>query len=321
MIPIAQAQLNRIPLDWKNTVIHVPSFTGTKIVTPSLVELVPFIDWSPFFHTWELRGRYPAIFDDPEVGTQARDLFNDAQHLLHRIVNEKLLQPRGVHAFWPANSVGDDVEIYARESRESRLATFHFLRQQMEKPTGQSHNSLADYIAPRDSERIDYLGGFAVGIHGGDELAAQFKVELDDYQMIMAKALADRLAEAFAEWLHKKTREEWGFGTSENLSLEDLLRERYRGIRPAAGYPACPDHTEKGTLFKQLEAERNAGITLSENFAMHPGSAVSGLYFGNAEAKYFAVGKIEPDQIADYAERKGESVEFIRKWLAQNLNQ
>ena len=190
----------------------------------------------------------------------------------------------------------------------------------MEKPAGQWHHSLADFVAPRDSGRIDYLGGFAVGIHGGDELAAKYKAGLDDYNVIMAKALADRLAEAFAEWLHKKARIEWGFGSTEDLSTDDLLRERYRGIRPAAGYPACPDHTEKGILFKRLHAEANAGITLTESFAMHPGAAVSGLYFGNVGAKYFAVGKIEPDQVADYAERKGESVEFVMKWLAPNLN-
>ena len=320
MISLARARLNRTPMDWSSAVINAPSFTGVKTVTPSLEELVPFIDWSPFFHTWELRGRYPAILDDPAVGTQAKDVFNDAQRLLTQIVDGKLFQARGVHAFWPANSVGDDIEIYASETRETRLSTFHFLRQQMEKPAGQWHHSLADFVAPRDSGRIDYLGGFAVGIHGGDELAAKYKAGLDDYNVIMAKALADRLAEAFAEWLHKKARIEWGFGSTEDLSTDDLLRERYRGIRPAAGYPACPDHTEKGILFKRLHAEANAGITLTESFAMHPGAAVSGLYFGNVGAKYFAVGKIEPDQVADYAERKGESVEFVMKWLAPNLN-
>ena len=320
MLPLAQARLNRTPVDWKSSVINAPSFTGVKTVAPKLEDLVPFIDWSPFFHTWELRGRYPAIFDDPAAGAQARELFEDAQGLLRRIVDGNLLQARGVHAFWPAQSVGDDVELYVDESYKDRLATFHFLRQQMEKPAGQSHHSLADFIAPRDSGRTDYLGGFAVGIHGGDELAAGFKAENDDYNAIMAKALADRLAEAFAEWLHKKARREWGFGSTENLSHEELLRERYRGIRPAAGYPACTDHTEKAVLFKLLQAESNAGITLTESFAMHPGSAVSGLYFGHPESKYFAVGKIEPDQVADYAQRKGESVEFVMKWLAPNLN-
>ena len=319
MVSLARARANRTPIDWTASVIDAPSFTGVKTAEPAIAELEPFIDWSPFFHTWELRGRYPAIFDDPEIGKQARELFDDSQELLRRIVDEKLLQARGVRAFWRANSVGDDIEIYAGELGGERMATFHFLRQQMEKPPGQYHSSLADFIAPRDSGRADYLGGFAVGIHGGDQLAAQFKARNDDYNAIMAKALADRLAEAFAEWLHKKVREEWGFGATENLSAEDLIRERYRGIRPAAGYPACPDHTEKRLLFDLLEAEKNTGITLTETYAMHPGAAVSGLYFGHPEAKYFAVGRIEPDQVADYAARKGEPVSYVEKWLAPNL--
>jgi 5-methyltetrahydrofolate--homocysteine methyltransferase len=321
MVALTRARANRTPVDWASAVIDRPSFTGVKVVEPSLGELVPFIDWSPFFHTWELRGRYPAIFDDPAVGKQARELFDDAQQLLARIVEEKLFRARGAQAFWPANSAGDDIAIFTGESRDERLATFHFLRQQMEKPAGQFNYSLADFIAPIDSGRGDYLGGFAVGIHGGDELAMEFKAQNDDYNAIMAKALADRLAEAFAEWLHKKAREEWGFGAAENLSPDDLIRERYRGIRPAAGYPACPDHTEKGLLFELLKAEENAGITLTESFAMHPGAAVSGLYFGSPEAKYFAVGKLEHDQVADYAARKGEPVGFVEKWLAPNLNE
>jgi len=321
MITLAQAQANRTSVDWSTAVIDRPSFTGVKVVEPAIVELVPFIDWSPFFHTWELRGRYPAIFDDPDSGKQARELFDDAQALLNRIVTENLFQARGVHAFWPANSVGDDVELYTGESRGGLLATFHFLRQQMEKPQGQANHSLADFIAPLDSGRTDYLGGFAVGIHGGEELAVQFKAQNDDYNAIMAKALADRLAEAFAEWLHKKARDEWGFGATENLGYDELIRERYRGIRPAAGYPACPDHTEKGILFDLLQAREKAGIALTESFAMHPGAAVSGLYFGSPEAKYFAVGKIERDQVTDYAARKGEPVSFVEKWLAPNLNE
>ncbi len=286
----------------------------------SLATLVPFIDWSPFFHTWELRGRYPAIFEDAIIGAQARELFEDAQELLRRIVDEKLLTARGVYAFWPANAVGDDVEIYTDDSRANRLTTFHFLRQQMQKPAEQSNRCLADWIAPKDSRRPDYLGGFAVtaGI-GADELAKTYSDAHDDYNAILVKALADRLAEAFAEYLHQQARIAWGFGAEEKLNHEELIRERYRGIRPAAGYPASPDHTEKRTLFELLQPEKNAGIELTESFAMHPGASVSGLYFAHPESRYFAVGKIERDQVRDYAARKGLKVEEIERWLAPNL--
>ncbi|MDQ3198606.1 MAG: methionine synthase [Verrucomicrobiota bacterium] len=289
--------------------------------TISLETLVDYIDWSPFFHTWELRGRYPAIFEDAVVGEQARELFADAQLLLQRIVAEKLLTARGVFGFWPAHSLGDDVEIYRDESREEVLARFHFLRQQMQKPAGQVNYCLADFVAPRDSGKRDYLGGFAVtaGI-GADELAKQFQAEHDDYSAIMVKALADRLAEAFAEYLHRDARIAWGFGGDESLTSEDLIRERYRGIRPAPGYPASPDHVEKGTLFDLLSAEENAGINLTESFAMHPGASVSGLYFSHPDARYFAVGKIQRDQAADYAIRKDVSLGEIEKWLSPNLN-
>ena len=282
-----------------------------------LDDLIPFIDWSPFFHTWELRGRYPAIFDDPVVGTQARELFDDAQALLGKIRAEKLLTARGVYAFWPAKAVGDDVEVYANATPAERLATFHFLRQQMKKPADQFNHSLSDYIAP---DAIDYLGGFAVtaGI-GADELAAKFAAEHDDYNAILTKALADRLAEAFAELLHREARIAWGFGRDERLSQEELLRENYRGIRPAAGYPASPDHTEKETLFRLLDAEKNTGIRLTESFAMHPGASVSGLYFSHPDAKYFGVGKIARDQVRDYALRKGQPNEWVEKWLGPNL--
>ncbi|HEY8649777.1 MAG TPA: vitamin B12 dependent-methionine synthase activation domain-containing protein, partial [Chthoniobacterales bacterium] len=287
----------------------------------SLETLVAYIDWSPFFHTWELRGRYPAILDDPAIGPQARELFEDAQQLLTRIVQEDLLTARGVFAIWPANAVGDDVEIYADEARRETLATFHFLRQQMQKPVGQTNFCLADFVAPKSSGLQDYLGGFAVtaGI-GADELAKKFQAEHDDYNAIMTKALADRLAEAFAEYLHKQARIAWGYGEEERLTSDDLIRERYRGIRPAAGYPASPDHTEKQMLFQQLGAEQNTGIRLTESFAMHPGASVSGLYFSHPDSKYFAVGKIERDQAVDYARRKGETIQAIEKWLAPNLN-
>ncbi len=285
-----------------------------------LETLVDYIDWSPFFHTWELRGRYPAILEDEVVGQQAQELFADAQQLLQQIVSEKLLTARGVFGFWPANSLGDDVEIYRDEKREEIVARFHFLRQQMQKPAGQSNYCLADLVAPKSSGKRDYLGGFAVtaGI-GADELAKKFQADHDDYNAIMTKALADRLAEAFAEYLHEKARQAWGFGREEGLTKEDLIRERYRGIRPAPGYPASPDHVEKGTLFLQLEAEKNTGIALTESFAMHPGASVSGLYFSHPEARYFAVGKIERDQAQDYAARKGVSLGTIEKWLAPNL--
>jgi cobalamin-dependent methionine synthase I len=290
----------------------------------SLRTLVRFIDWSPFFHAWELRGRYPAIFDDPKIGKQAHELFNDAQALLDRIVAKNLLIARGVHAFWPANSVGDDVDVYADELRPEKVATFYFLRQQMQKPAGQSNYCLADFISPesavRNPQLADHLGGFAVSIHGADELAEEFKRQHDDYSAIMTKALADRLAEAFSEYLHKQTRIAWGFGRAEQLSYADLIREKYRGIRPAAGYPACPDHAEKRTLFDLLDAEKNAGVKLTESFAMHPGASVSGLYFSHPDAKYFGVGQIGQDQIVDYANRRSEPVDAVEKRLAPNLD-
>jgi 5-methyltetrahydrofolate--homocysteine methyltransferase len=293
----------------------------------SLRTLTEYIDWSPFFHVWELRGRYPAIFDDPTFGKQARELFDDAQELLDQIVAQNLLTARGVFAFWPANSVGDDVDLYVDEKRSQKLATFHFLRQQMQKPGGQFNHCLADYIAPqpnpqsaiRNPQSEDYLGGFAVTIHGADELAKKFSAEHDDYNAILVKALADRLAEAFAEYLHKEARIAWGFGREENLSNVDLLREKYRGIRPAAGYPACPDHAEKRTLFDLLDAEKNAGIKLTESYAMHPGASVSGLYFSHPDAKYFGIGQIARDQVIDYAARTGETIAGAEKRLAPNL--
>jgi len=292
--------------------------------TFTLSDLVEYIDWSPFFHAWELRGRYPAIFDDPKVGKQARELFDDAQALLDHIVAKNLLVARGVHALWPANSVGDDVDLYADEARSQKIATFYFLRQQMQKPAGQFNHCLADFVSPqsaiRNPQSEDYLGGFAVSIHGADELAEEFKREHDDYSAIMTKALADRLAEAFAEYLHKQARIAWGFGRDEQLSSADLIREKYRGIRPAAGYPACPDHAEKRTLFDLLDAENNAGIRLTESFAMHPGASVSGLYFSHAAAKYFGVGQIGRDQVVDYANRRGEPVAAVEKRLAPNLD-
>jgi 5-methyltetrahydrofolate--homocysteine methyltransferase len=333
LLTLEEARANRTPIDWSSYVPPKPEFLGVQayasnLGTPSLNTLAEYIDWSPFFHAWELRGRYPAIFEDPKIGKQARELFDDAQQLLDRIVAKNLLIARGVHAFWRANSVGDDVDLYADDERTKKLATFYFLRQQMKKPASQVNHCLADYIAPvsdpqsaiRNPQLADYLGGFAVSIHGADELAEEFKRQHDDYSAIMTKALADRLAEAFAEYLHKQTRIAWGFGRDEQLSQADLIREKYRGIRPAAGYPACPDHAEKRTLFELLDAEHNAGITLTESYAMHPGASVSGLYFSHPEAKYFGVGQIAHDQVVDYATRHGESVPAVEKRLAPNLD-
>jgi 5-methyltetrahydrofolate--homocysteine methyltransferase len=283
----------------------------------ALSDLVPFIDWSPFFHTWELRGRYPAILERPE----AKKLFEDAQALLDQIVKEKPLIARAVYGFFPASAEGDDVTLYTDESRTGVLTRFHFLRQQMEKPSDQFNHCLTDFIAPKATGLPDYLGAFAVTAGFGVEaLCKEFERDHDDYNSIMTKALADRLAEAFAEYLHKRAREEWGFGKGENLTQDDLIREKYRGIRPAAGYPASPDHTEKSTLWSLLDAEKSTGIKLTESFAMWPGASVSGLYFAHPESRYFAVGKIDRDQALDYHLRKGMSLQEVEKWLGPYLN-
>ncbi len=318
LLTIAQARARRTPIDWKAADIAKPAFTGVKVLDRvPLEELAPFIDWSPFFHTWEMRGRYPAILDDPK----AKELFEDAQKLLKRIVSEKLLTAKAVYGFFPANSVGDDIELYTDESRRTVLTTFHTLRQQMDKPADQFNHALADYIAPKSTGLADYLGAFAVTSgHGTDELAKKFEADHDDYNSIMTKALADRLAEAFAEYLHKRAREDWGYGLTENLTTEELIREQYRGIRPAAGYPACPDHTEKAILWKLLGAEEATGIKLTESYAMWPASSVSGLYFAHPEAKYFGVGKIDRDQVLDYHLRKQMDLRAVERWLSPNLN-
>jgi 5-methyltetrahydrofolate--homocysteine methyltransferase len=319
---IETARKNRLSTDWAAADIPTPSFTGLRTIDRlPLRELVPYIDWSPFFHTWELRGRYPSIFNDATVGPKAKELFEDAQALLAQIINGELLTARGVYGFFPANSVGDDIEIYRDQERRDVQARFHTLRQQTEKPADQFNLALADFIAPQESRRTDYLGAFAVtaGI-GVEALCAKYEKDHDDYNSIMTKALADRLAEAFAEWLHKQVRLEWGYGKAEELTTEDLIRERYRGIRPAPGYPACPDHTEKRTLFDLLDAEAASGVTLTESFAMLPAASVSGLYFAHPQAKYFAVGKINRDQVEDYAIRKKLPVSEIERWLAPNLN-
>jgi len=316
LLTLDQARTNRTPIKWGDYTPPKPDFMGTRAVAPSIVDLREYIDWSPFFHVWELRGRYPAIFEDPTIGKQARELFDDAQEILDEIAAKHLLTARGIFGFWPATPSGDDVDLFVDQSQRERLATFYFLRQQIQKPADQFNRCLADYIAPKSA---DYLGGFAVTIHGADELAKRFAAGHDDYSAIIAKALADRLAEAFAEYLHKQARIAWGFGRNENLSNADLIREKYQGIRPAPGYPACPDHAEKRTLFDLLDAERKIDIKLTESYAMHPAASVSGFYFSHPEAKYFAVGQIGRDQIVDYAQRRSESTATAEKRLGTNL--
>jgi 5-methyltetrahydrofolate--homocysteine methyltransferase len=320
---IADARKNRLKLDWTLLTPPEPCFTGVKKLDDyPLEDLVPFIDWTPFFQTWELAGHYPAILSDPVLGPAASTLYRDATELLQRIVEERLLRARGVLAFFPANSVGDDIEVYADRERTPRAAVIHTIRQQMLKPPGRPNLALADFVAPRESGVPDYLGAFAVtaGI-GLDQLVAGFEADHDDYSAILAKALADRLAEAFAEHLHQRVRKEfWGYAREEELDNQSLIKERFQGIRPAPGYPACPDHTEKRTIFQLLDAERRAGITLTESFAMLPAAAVSGYYFWHPQSQYFGVGKIERDQVEDYANRKGFDVKTMERWLAPNLN-
>ncbi|MBL8916965.1 MAG: methionine synthase [Archangium sp.] len=321
MLSLEAARANKQTSDWAGVDIPKPAFTGTKVFSDvPLADLVPFIDWGPFFNAWELFGAFPRILEDEKVGPEARKLFADAQALLKRIVAEKRFTANGVLAFWPCNAVGDDVELYSDESRTKVLGRFHMLRQQTEKPEGQKNLCLADFVAPRESGRIDYCGGFAVtaGL-GVEEFAASFRKEHDDYSAIMVQALGDRLAEAFAEWAHKQARVACGFGRDENLTNEQLIKEAYRGIRPAPGYPACPEHTEKGILFGLLDATKAAGITLTESFAMAPASSVSGFYFNHPDAKYFGLGKIGADQVADYAKRKGMTVDEAAKWLGPSL--
>ncbi len=321
LLAFTDAQKNRPNYDWTEHQPAKPEFIGVRTLTVggentiSLTDLVPMIDWSPFFHTWELRGRYPSILEHEKYGEQAKILYADAQKLLAEIIEKKLIEPKGIYGFLPANRVGDDVEVYSNDSRTEIKQKLYFLRQQAPKENGKPNYSLADFVASKE-EGPDYIGAFAVTSgHGLDKLVAKFKAELDDYNAIMAEAIADRLAEAFAEWLHKKVRDEWGFGKSENLTAEQLIAEEYRGIRPAAGYPASPDHTEKGTLWELLDVETQTGIKLTESYAMWPGSSVSGLYFSHPDSKYFAVGKLGKDQIADYARRKNISVEDAERWL------
>ncbi|MFT4519486.1 MAG: 5-methyltetrahydrofolate--homocysteine methyltransferase [Halioglobus sp.] len=310
--------------DWDTYQPPQPTFTGTRVFDDfPLQDLVDTMDWTPFFITWELSGKYPDILQDAVVGEQARELFADAQAMLKRIVDEKLLTAKATVGFWPAARVGsDDIAVYADEARDETLATLHHLRQQGDKPNGKPNLSLADFIAPADSPAKDYIGGFCVTTgHGVDELAAVFEADHDDYNSILVKALADRLAESFAEYMHRLVRTElWGYKPDESLNDEDLIRERYEGIRPAPGYPACPDHTEKAALFSLLDATASCGVTLSESYAMSPASSVSGFYYSHPESQYFAVGKIGRDQVADIAARKGETTDIIERWLRPVLD-
>jgi 5-methyltetrahydrofolate--homocysteine methyltransferase len=322
-LTIAEARANRVTVDWSQINPPRPTFLGPRTFADyPLAELVDFIDWTPFFATWELRGAYPAILDDPRLGTAARDLHRDALGLLERLVADGRLKASAVVGFWPANAVNDDdIVVWRDEERKDALATFRTLRQQMAKPAGRPNVALADFVAPTETGLADFIGAFAVTAGQGlEEIVAEFEAANDDYSAILAKALADRLAEAFAEHLHQRVRRElWGYAPDEALTNTDLIAEKYQGIRPAPGYPACPDHTEKGTLFELLDAESRAGIRLTESFAMWPGASVSGYYLWNPASQYFGIGRIGRDQLADYATRKGIPIDAAERWLAPNL--
>jgi 5-methyltetrahydrofolate--homocysteine methyltransferase len=321
-VSIEVARARHTPIEWRAEDILTPEWTGVKVLEDFPLEtLREFIDWSPFFHTWELKGIYPRILEDERQGAQARQIFAEANTLLDHIIEKKLLTARGVYGFFRANAVGDDIELYTDDARTDILNRLYFLRQQANREGSEPCRSLADFVAPKETGIADYIGGFAVttGI-GLKELCDQFRAQHDDYNAIMAEAIADRLAEAFAECLHKRVRDEWGYGREEHFTSAELIQENYRGIRPAPGYPACPDHTEKGTIWKLLDVEQNTGILLTESFAMWPGSSVSGLYFAHPESRYFSLGKIDRDQVSDYHGRKGMSMTEVERWLGPNLN-
>ncbi len=320
LLSIQDARENHTPIDWKNCQISKPAFLGLREYEVEVETLIEYIDWTPFFYTWEMKGRYPKILTDPILGTEASKLFEDALSLLRDIVEKRSFQPKAVIGFFPANSDGDDILIYSDESRKKVQTTFHTLRQQAAKADDKPNQALSDFIAPKDSGRADYLGGFALTTGPEvEELARSFEKQLDDYNAILVKAIGDRLAEALAEFMHKQVRDEWGYGRAENLKLEDLVSEKYRGIRPAPGYPAQPDHTEKPILFELLDAEKRSGIKLTESNSMYPASSVSGMYYANPESRYFAVGKINRDQVEDYAGRKKMSVSDVERWLSPVL--
>ncbi len=311
MLSLAEARARRTPIDWHDDDLAVPPFIGTRVVDEDIATLRRYVDWTFFFHAWELKGRYPAILDDPEKGEVARDLFANANELLDEVVADGSLRARGVYGFWVAHADGDDVVLDGG-------VRFPMLRQQADHADSRANRSLADFVAPADTGLVDHVGAFAVAIHGSEELADRFAADLDDYRAIMVRALADRLAEAFAERLHELARRAW-HSPDEDLSSDELIGEKFRGIRPAFGYPACPDHSEKRTLLTLLDAGR-AGIGLTESFATTPGPSVSGLYFGHPQARYFSVGRIARDQVTDYAERKGFELAEAERWLRQNLS-
>ncbi len=322
VVPLETARARRTPIDWHPEDLPTPEFTGVRVLDNfPLATLREYIDWSPLFHAWGLKGVYPRILEHELQGEQARQLFADANVLLDRIIKENLITARGVYGFFPASAVGDDIELYTDETRERVLERFHFLRQQANREGSEACRSLADFIAPKETGLPDHIGAFAVtsGINL-KELCDKFRADNDDYNAIMAEAVADRLAEAFAECLHKRVRDEWGYGREENLSPADLIQEKYQGIRPAPGYPACPDHTEKGLIWSLLDVEKNTGMKITESFAMWPGSSVSGLYFAHPQSRYFSLGKIDRDQVADYHVRKGMTVAEVERWLGPNLN-
>jgi len=322
VVSLEDARKRRTPIEWRAEDLPTPGFTGVRTLDNfPLSTLREFIDWSPFFHTWGLKGIYPRILEHAEHGAQARQVFSEGNALLDVIIDKKLITARGVYGFFPAGAIGDDVEVYTDDTRQEVLERFHFLRQQSNKEGTEPCRCLADFIAPKGTGLPDHIGAFAVtsGI-GLKELCDSYRGKHDDYNAIMAEALADRLAEAFAECLHKRVRDEWGYGCAEGLSNADLIQEKYRGIRPAAGYPACPDHTEKGPLWRLLDVRANTEMLITESFAMWPGSSVSGLYFAHPESRYFSLGKIDRDQVADYSKRKGMSLGEVERWLGQNLN-
>jgi 5-methyltetrahydrofolate--homocysteine methyltransferase len=322
VVSLETARTRRTLIAWRREDLPVPNFTGVRVLDNfPLATLREFIDWSPFFHTWELKGVYPRILEDERQGEQARQLFKEGNALLDVMIEKQLITARGVYGFFPANAVGDDVELYADDERDKVIERLHFLRQQSNKEGSEPCRCLADFIAPKETGLPDHIGAFAVtsGV-GLKELCDSYKAKHDDYNAIMAEALADRLAESFAECLHKCVRNDWGYGCAENLSNQDLIHEKYRGIRPAPGYPASPDHTEKGTLWRLLDVKANTGIQITESFAMWPGSSVSGLYFAHPESRYFSLGKIDRDQVADYGERKKMDTHEVERWLGQNLN-
>jgi len=322
VVPLKAARSRRTPIEWRAEDLPTPEFNGVRVLDNfPLATLREYIDWTPFFHTWGMKGIYPRILEHKEQGEQARQIFADGNALLDRIIEKNLITARGVYGFFPANAVGDDVELYANGKRDEIIERLHFLRQQSNREGNEPCRSLADFIAPLETGLPDHIGAFAVtsGI-GLKDLCDSFRADNDDYNAIMAEAIADRLAEAFAECLHKRVRDEWGYGREEGLSPAELIQEKYRGIRPAPGYPACPDHTEKGTLWHLLDAQANTGMLLTESFAMWPGSSVSGLYFAHPESRYFSLGKIDRDQVDDYYKRKGISAAEVERWLGQNLN-